>query len=81
MAEHLVLMAAHVRHVVTGRGSEAVAGATILQARAHLDEPAWRRWVEREVQIPLDRARELMAVAEQVGASVETLRPRELGTN
>lgn len=78
MAEHLALMAAHVKTVAGRRGSEAAAGATLMQVRAHLDENAWRRWVERDVNIPLQRARELMDAAERVGASLETLRPREI---
>ncbi|MEQ1507611.1 MAG: hypothetical protein ABMB14_35600 [Myxococcota bacterium] len=77
MAEHLAVMAAHVRSVVHQRESEAVAGATLMQVRAHLEEGAWRRWVEREVRIPVERARELMDAAERAGASVESLRPRE----
>ena len=79
MAQDLAVMAAHLRHVVDRTGSEAVAGATILQVRAHLEEAAWRRWVERDVQIPVERARELMAAAEQQGASLDILRPREIG--
>ena len=78
MAEHLAVMAEHVRIVVGRTGSEAAAGATLMQVRAHLEETAWRKWVEREVQIPIDRARELMDAAERQGASVETLRPREI---
>jgi hypothetical protein len=78
MAEHLTVMAAHVRSVVNRAGSEAVAGATIMQVRAHLEENAWRKWVERDVKIPVERARELMAAAEREGASLETLRPREI---
>lgn len=78
MAEHLALMAAHVRTVANRAGSEAIAGATLMQVRAHLEERAWRRWVEREVQIDLRRADELMAAAEREGASVESLRPREI---
>lgn len=78
MAEHLALMAAHVRTVADRAGSEATAGATILQVRAHLEERAWRKWVERDVQIDVARAVELMAAAERAGASVETLRPREI---
>jgi hypothetical protein len=78
MAEHLAVMAAHVRNVVGKVGSEAAAGATLMQVRAHLEENAWRKWVEREVKIPVERARELMAAAELQGASVETLRPREI---
>jgi hypothetical protein len=70
-------MAAHVRAVANRNGSEAVAGATLMQARAHLDDGAWRRWVERDVQIDVQRARELMDCAERAGASVESLRPRE----
>lgn len=79
MAEHLAVMAAHVRTVAGRAGSEAVAGATLMQVRAHLAEREWCRWVEGEVKIPVERARELMACAEQAGASVETLRPREIG--
>lgn len=78
MAEHLALMAAHIKTVADRVGSEAAAGATLMQVRAHLDEREWRRWVEREVNIPLHRARELMDAAERAGASLETLRPREI---
>lgn len=81
MGEHLNLMAVHVRTVAQRAGFEAAAGATLMQARAHLTEGAWRKWVEREVAISLDRARELMACAERAGASVETLRPAELHTD
>lgn len=78
MAEHLALMAAHIKTVAGRAGSEAAAGATLMQARSHLDEPSWRRWVERDVNIPLQRARELMDAAERAGAGLETLRPREI---
>jgi len=78
MAEYLAVMAEHVRNVQARSGSEAAAGATLLQARAYLEEPAWKRWVEREVKIDIGRARELMAFAERAGASVESLRPREI---
>jgi hypothetical protein len=78
MAEHLAVMAAHVRTVAGRIGSEAAAGATLMQVRAHLEEREWRRWVEREVGIRVERARELMDAAERQGASVETLRPREI---
>lgn len=78
MAEVLDLMAAHLRSVAHRSGNEAQAGATLLQVRAHLEEHQWRRWVEREVRIDVARARELMAAAERAGASVETLRPREI---
>ena len=78
MAEMLNVMAAHLRTVAHRTENQAQVGATLMQVRAHLEEQAWRRWVEREVEIPLDRARELMDVAERAGASVETLRPREI---
>ncbi|MEZ4239966.1 MAG: hypothetical protein R3F59_28205 [Myxococcota bacterium] len=78
MAEYLAVMAAHVRNVQARVGSEATAGATLMQARAHLEEQVWTKWVEREVKIDLGRARELMAAAEQAGASLESLRPREI---
>lgn len=79
MAEHLALMAAHIKTIATRTGSEASAGASLMAARSHLDERAWRRWVESEVNIPLQRARELMDAAERAGASLDTLRPREIG--
>lgn len=78
MPEDLAVMAAHVKTVAHRSGSEAVAGATLMQVRAHLEEGAWRRWVERDVEIPVERAKELMAAAERAGASVESLRPQEL---
>jgi hypothetical protein len=78
MAEMLNVMAAHLRTVANRSDNQAQVGATLMQVRAHLEEQAWRRWVERDVNIPLERARELMDVAERAGASVETLRPREI---
>lgn len=78
MAEMLNVMAAHLRTVAHRNDNEAQVGATLMQVRAHLEEQAWRRWVERDVNIPLERARELMDMAERAGASVETLRPREI---
>jgi hypothetical protein len=78
MPEDLAVMAAHVKTVAHRVGSEAAAGATLMQVRAHLEEVAWRRWVERDVEIPVERARELMEAAERAGASVESLRPKEL---
>jgi hypothetical protein len=78
MAEMLNVMAAHLRTVAHRADNQAQVGATLMQVRAHLEEHAWRRWVERDVNIPIERARELMDVAERAGASVETLRPREI---
>jgi hypothetical protein len=80
MAEDLRILAAYLRMVQARQGSEAQAGVSLMQARAHLDEPAWRRWVERDVEIPVARAQELMAAAERARASVDALRPRELTT-
>jgi hypothetical protein len=78
MAEDLRILAACLRMAEARKGSEAKSGVTLMQALAHLDEPAWRRWVERDVQIPVARARELIAAAEQARASVDALRPPEL---
>ena len=78
MADYLAVMAAHVRSVQNRTGSEAKAGATLLQARAHLEEKAWRTWVERDVKIDITRARDLMDAAEKQGASIESLRPSEI---
>lgn len=58
--------------------SEARAGVVLMQARVHLGEPGWRQWVEKDVRIPLERAREWIDAAERAGASVDTLRPAEL---
>ena len=78
MAEMLNVMAAHLRTVAHRDDSQAQVGATLMQVRAHMEEQAWRRWLERDVRIPIERARELMDVAERAGASVETLRTREI---
>lgn len=87
MGDHLALMAAHLRLVASTALSEDVppaneeaarAGATLLQARAHLDERTWGRWVTEEVGLPVADAQQLMAAAEAAGASLDTLRPREL---
>lgn len=78
MGDHLTLMAAHLRHLTTGETGQPKAGATLLQARAHLDDRTWGRWVTEDVGIPLEHAHQLMAAAEAAGASLDTLRPREL---
>jgi hypothetical protein len=78
MGEHLNVMAVHVRMLAGRTGAEATAGATLMQARAHLSEKAWSAWVEREIAISLDRARELMASAERAGASLDSLKPPEI---
>jgi hypothetical protein len=78
MGEYLDVMAVHLRTVAERAGCEATAGATLLQARAHLSERAWRSWVTRDISIPLARARELMDCAERAGASVDSLQPPEL---
>jgi len=78
MAEDLRILAACLRLAEQRKASEAQSGVSLMQARAHLDEPAWRRWVERDVQIPVARAQELMAAAERARASLDALRPAEL---
>lgn len=78
MGEHLNVMAVHVRTLAERAGSEATAGVTLMQARAHLSEKAWRAWVEREIAISVERARELMASAERAGASLDSLKPPEI---
>ncbi|MBX2796074.1 MAG: hypothetical protein KTR31_00355 [Myxococcales bacterium] len=78
MADHLALMAAHLRLVATADENAAQAGATLMHARAHLEERAWGRWVTEDVGLPVERARQLIDVAERAGASLESLRPREL---
>ena len=78
MADPLALMAAHLRIAVHRDEKAAQAGATLMQARAHLDERAWGRWVQEDVGLPVERAQQLMAVAERCGASLEALRPAEL---
>ena len=78
MAEHLALMAAHLRLLSQRQTEKAKAGATLLQARAHLDDRTWDRWVTEEVGLEVEQARQLMAAAELAGASVETLRPPEI---
>ena len=57
MAEMLDVMAVHLRTVAHRDEHKAQVGATLMQVRAHLEEQAWRRWVERDVNIPLARAR------------------------
>jgi hypothetical protein len=78
MADHLALMAAHLRLCAQREDHHAQAGATLMQARAHLDDRAWVRWVTEDVGLPVETARKLIAVAERSGASLETLRPPEL---
>ncbi|HHO53624.1 MAG TPA: DUF3102 domain-containing protein [Deltaproteobacteria bacterium] len=78
MADSLALMAAHLRLAVRIEDNAAQAGATLMQARAHLDEGSWGRWVTEEVGLPVERAHQLIDVAERAGASVDSLRPREL---
>lgn len=78
MADHLALMAAHLRLLAERESEGPKAGATLLQARAHLDDRTWGRWVTEDVGIPLEQARQLMAAAEAIGASVDSLRPPEL---
>ena len=78
MGDHLALMAAHLRLIARQRSDDAKAGATLLQARAHLDERTWGRWVTEDVGLRVEQARELMAAAEAAGASLDSLRPREL---
>ncbi len=78
MADHLKLMAAHLRLVAQRDDDAAQAGATLMQARAHLDERSWGRWVTEDVGLPVERAKQLIAAAERAGASVDSLRPREL---
>jgi len=77
MADPLAVMAAHVRRVALQTGQDAQAGATLLRARAHLG-PGWDRWVIEDVGLPVERAEQLVMAAERAGASVESLRPREL---
>lgn len=79
MGDHLALMAAHLRLLAEREAAPPKeAGATLLQARAHLDDRTWDRWVTQDVGIPMERAQKWMAVAEAQGASVDTLRPPEL---
>lgn len=78
MGDHLALMAAHLRLLAENNSATPKAGATLLQARAHLDDRTWDRWVTQEVGIPMERAQQWMAAAEAQGASLDTLRPAEL---
>lgn len=78
MADSLALMAAHLRWAVRIDDNAAQAGATLMQARAHLGEGAWGRWVTEDVGLPVERARQLIDAAERAGASLDSLRPREL---
>ncbi len=78
MADHLALMAAHLRLVVERESDMAKAGATLIQARAHLAPGDWNRWVTEDVGVPVERAQQLMAAAEKAGANLELLRPPEL---
>ena len=78
MGDHLALMAAHLRLLSQNGAQDPRAGVTLLQARAHLDERTWKRWLAEDVGMEADQANHLMARAEASGASLDALRPREL---
>jgi len=78
MADYLALMAAHLKVTVHRNEHQAQAGATLMQARMHLEPRQWNRWVTEQVGLPVEQAHVLIDAAERAGASVDTLRPAEL---
>jgi len=71
-------MAAHLKETVHRNELQAQAGATLMQARMHLEPRAWNQWVTEQVGLPVEQAHVLIDAAERAGASVDSLRPAEL---